>query len=179
MAITLDGTTGLTLPGTGTGVQLGSLTSGTAQASTSGTAIDFTGIPSWVKRITVMFNGVSTSGTSALLLQIGSGSFTTTGYTSTATGYSGTSAGASAAFTTGFSTEDLGNAAFLRYGQSTISNITGNTWVFSSVISTGGSNSSRWGGGSLALSGVLDRVRVTTVNGTDTFDAGSVNIMYE
>ena len=57
------------------------LTSGTAQASTSGTAIDFTGIPSWAKRITVMFNGVSTNGTSNPQIQLGSGSPTTSGYT--------------------------------------------------------------------------------------------------
>ena len=35
------------------------------------------------------------------------------------------------------------------------------------------------GGGSVTLSGALDRVVLTTVGGTDTFDAGSVNIIYE
>ena len=71
MSIVLDGsnlTTG------------GVINAGTAVASTSGTAITFTGIPSTAKRITVMFNGVSTNGSSDLLLQIGSGSVTTTGY---------------------------------------------------------------------------------------------------
>ena len=58
------------------------ITSGTSQASTSGTSIDFTSIPSWVKRITLMFNGVSTNGTSNYQIQIGSGSVTTSGYTS-------------------------------------------------------------------------------------------------
>ena len=58
------------------------ITSGTAVASTSGTSIDFTGIPSWAKRITVMFNGVSTNGTSQQLIQIGSGSVNATGYSS-------------------------------------------------------------------------------------------------
>lgn len=56
------------------------LTQGTSQASTSGTAIDFTGIPSWVKRITVMFSGVSTNGTSVPQIQVGAGSVTTSGY---------------------------------------------------------------------------------------------------
>ena len=60
---------------------LAPIVSGTAVASTSGTSIDFTGIPSWVKRITVMLNGVSTSGTSIVQVQIGSGSPTTSGYT--------------------------------------------------------------------------------------------------
>lgn len=33
--------------------------------------------------------------------------------------------------------------------------------------------------GDLLLSGTLDRVRITTANGTDTFDAGTINILYE
>ena len=155
------------------------LVSATAQNSTSGTSIDFTGIPSWAKRITIMYNGVSTSGSAALIVQIGSGSVVTTGYSGTGTGYSGTSSGASTAFTAGFGTEDLGNAAFLRYGHSVLTNISGNTWIFSSVISTAGSAASRWGAGTLTLSGALDRVRITSTNGTDTFDAGTINIMYE
>ena len=154
------------------------LVSATAQNSTSGTSIDFTGIPSWAKRITIMYNGVSTSGSAALIVQIGSGSVVTTGYSGTGTGYSGTSSGASTAFTAGFGTEDLGNAAFLRYGHSVLTNISGNTWIFSSVISTAGSAASRWGAGTLTLSGALDRVRITSTNGTDTFDAGTINIMY-
>ena len=155
------------------------LVSATAQNSTSGTSIDFTGIPSWAKRITIMYNGVSTSGSAALIVQIGSGSVVTTGYSGTGTGYSGASSGASTAFTAGFGTEDLGNAAFLRYGHSVLTNISGNTWIFSSVISTAGSAASRWGAGTLTLSGALDRVRITSTNGTDTFDAGTINIMYE
>jgi hypothetical protein len=182
MPIVLSGTSGITTPTVQTGgiaTNLYPLVSGTAQASTSGTSIDFTSIPSWVRRITVLYNGVSTSGSSALIVQIGAGSIIATGYTGTGTGYSSGSAGASSSFTTGFGTEDLGNADFLRYGQSIITNVTGNTWIFSSVLSTSGANSSRWGGGALTLSGTLDRIRITTVNGTDTFDAGTVNIMYE
>lgn len=34
-------------------------------------------------------------------------------------------------------------------------------------------------GGTISLAGALDNVRLTTVNGTDTFDAGSINILYE
>jgi hypothetical protein len=33
--------------------------------------------------------------------------------------------------------------------------------------------------GSKTLAGTLDRIRITTVNGTDTFDAGQINILYE
>ena len=98
------GTNTVTIPAvTGTAVisgQNSAITAGTAQASTSGTSIDFTGIPSWVKRITVMFAGVSTTGTSNLLLQIGSGSIVVTGYTGS-TALVG-SASANSLMTTGF-----------------------------------------------------------------------------
>jgi hypothetical protein len=70
-------------------IQGGAITSATAQASTSGTSINFTDIPSWVKRITVMFNGVSTSGTSIRQAQLGAGSVTTSGYTSSGFGWTG------------------------------------------------------------------------------------------
>jgi hypothetical protein len=33
--------------------------------------------------------------------------------------------------------------------------------------------------GDVALSGTLDRIRITTVNGTDTFDAGTINVSWE
>lgn len=53
-----------------------------------------------------------------------------------------------------------------------------NTWVFSSI---GSRSDSLYltAAGSTALSATLDRVRVQAVNGTDTFDAGSVNILDE
>ena len=157
----------------------GVLTQGTSQATTSGTAIDFTGIPSWAKRITLMLNGVSTNGTSLLQVQIGSGSFTTTGYLSGASTVGGTNVAAGVNSTTGFITEGGGAASVIRYGTVTLVNITGNTWVMSSAGGRSDGAFAQVGGGTLALGGVLDRVRLTTVNGTDTFDAGSVNILYE
>jgi hypothetical protein len=156
------------------------IVSGTAQASTSGTSIDFTSIPSWVKRITVMLSGVSLSGTSNFLVQIGSGSITTTGYaSSTATTVSG-SASSGVTSTAGF-IQAAGAAANAICGHMVITNISSNLWIsshtngFSSVAAA----CSAGGGVSPTLGGVLDRVRITTVNGTDTFDAGSINILYE
>lgn len=151
----------------------------TAVASTSGTSITFTGIPSWVKRITVMFNGVSTSGTSVMQVQIGAGSVTTSGY-ATAAG-SGANGGISTVTqpTTGFSIVADGNAAYIRHGTIVLTNVSGNIWTASGC---GGESSGGrfWTtGGTLTLSGTLDRVVITTVNGTDTFDAGSINILYE
>jgi hypothetical protein len=157
------------------------LTSATAQASTSGTSIDFTGIPSWVKRITVMFSGVSTSGTSAIQAQIGSGSFTTTGYAGTAGLIINASASTVTAMASGFLLSPDNASLVVVEGVVTICNITGNTWVESGVLgrSAFGTASMNSSGGRLSLSSTLDRVRITTVNGTDTFDAGSINIMYE
>lgn len=191
--ITTSGTLTLTVPAPGTSGNVltsnGSawyssagaypITSGTSVASTSGTSIDFTGIPSWVKRVTVIFNGVSTNGASQVLVQIGSGSVTTSGYTSLgglgaiAGGVGGTTS------TAGFVMGD-NSASAVRYGTMIIVNITGTTWVSShSIGSTGINYFDAGGGGSPSLSGALDRVRITTVNGTDTFDAGSINILYE
>ena len=152
---------------------------GTSVASTSGTSIDFTSIPSWVKRLTFMFDGVSLSGTSNFLLQLGSGSVTTTGYSSRCV------APGSGPNATGTSTSGIflvsGATANAFRGTCTFTNISANIWVaaISGGISDGTTNYSLTGGGSISLSGALDRVRLTTVNGTDTFDAGSVNILYE
>ena len=154
------------------------LVSGTAQASTSGTSIDFTGIPSWVKRVTVMFNGVSTNGTSLVQVQIGSGSFTTSGYSGGYTSQGATNTVTGGNLSAGFICAG-GAATVIAFGQMTLFNITGNTWGASSLIGRSEAAATLTMGGSLALSGTLDRIRITTVNNTDTFDAGTINIMYE
>jgi hypothetical protein len=125
-----------------------------------------------------MFSGVSTNGTSNILVQIGAGSVTTSGY---AGSVNTANAGANFVFSTGFMILASTVAANLHYGQVIITNITGNTWVEASNLSAGVASSSgnQISAGRLALSGTLDQVRITTVNGTDTFDAGSINIMYE
>lgn len=155
------------------------LTLGILQASTSGTSIDFTGIPSWVKRVTVMFNGVSTNGTSFLLLQVGAGSVVTSGYLGSSVNMGNAASPTVSLRASGFGIDLAGNAAAVRHGAGVISLLGSNTYVFSSVITRSDIAGAGMGGGSVALSGALDRVRLTTVNGTDTFDAGLVNIMYE
>jgi len=149
------------------------ITSGTVVASTSGTSIDFTSIPSWVKRITVMLNGVSTSGTAFIWVQIGSGSVETSGYNSVFQG-STSSGTATASFVVGSSA-----AADVRCGTVVLSTMGSNLWVASSVIGITSATLTQQGGGAKTTSGVLDRIRITTSNGTDTFDAGSINILYE
>jgi len=153
------------------------ITSGTSQATTSGTAILFTGIPSWAKRVTVTFVGVSTSGTSNTLIQIGAGSVVSTGYSS-ASSVVGAATAATASSTAGFLLRSNQAAAVISGAVSLILS-TGNTWVASGVTIDTSIPGSYTTGGYLALGGSLDRVNITTVNGTDTFDAGSINILYE
>jgi hypothetical protein len=167
--------------GSGTVLSDSLITSGTS-VSASGTYVDFTSIPSWAKRITVMFNGVSTSGTSAIQTQLGSGSVETTGYNSVAGvvtgGYSG-AAGAENA-TSGFLMEYNSQAAtFLVSGHLVITNVSGNIWVASGIIGTSTQGTVFLYVGNKTTTSTLDRVRITTVGGTDTFDAGSINILYE
>jgi hypothetical protein len=150
----------------------------TSQATTSGTAIDFTSIPSWVKRIQVLFSGVSTGGSTAQLVQLGTASgIESTGYTSSA--FIGanpiTSLYNGANYTTGFGIF-FDSATYTYSGVMTIANISGNTWVSNYSLGGSGLTGIFWlGGGTKTLSDTLTRVRLTTLNGTDAFDAGSVN----
>lgn len=165
----------------GSTISGGALTAMTAQNSTSGTFIDFTGIPSWVRRVTVMLVGVSTSASTAIALRLGtSGGLATTGYASQAASVEGTAAASNFSATL-FLLEPGGGAALLRNGTFVVSKVTGNTWVMTTVSGVEGAASARavFGGGSVTLSGDLTQLRVTTTNGTDTFDAGTINVMYE
>lgn len=155
------------------------LTLATAQNSTSGSNIDFTAIPAWVTRITVMFNGVSTSATSAVQVQLGtSGGFETTGYVGGATAAAAASAGFTS-FTSGFVLSfGADSAATTRHGAIVISNLSGNIWVCQGTLSSADLVRSTTASYSKSLGGVLTQLRVTTT-GADTFDAGSINILYE
>lgn len=156
----------------------GALVRGAVQNTTSGIVIDFTGIPSWAKRITVMFHAVSLSGADSMILQLGtSGGLQTTGYVSTSAGSNGTAGGYVIA-NNGFVMRG-GAASNSTSGHMVITNIASDTWVSSHTQTTENTGVCNFGGGTVSLSGALDRVRLTTYLGTNTFDAGSVNIMYE
>lgn len=155
-----------------------SITLGTAVASTSGTSIDFTSIPSGTKRITINFAGVSTSGTSLILVQIGdSGGIENTGYISGATNDNGTRT----TNTSGFVVMSIMNATYIISGRVTLEllDAANFTWTSAGQMCETGSGLDGESGGSKSLSAELDRVRITTVGGTDTFDAGKINITYE
>lgn len=161
-------------------IQGGALTLMTAVASTSGTAIDITGIPSWAKRVTVMFSGVSTSGTSFKVLRLGtSGGIAATGYQSgsfvspNANQYSNSTTD----FVLSYTINSI--AAGTMHGAFVLTNLTGNTWVLHGSYYETGFGAGGSVGGGVTLGATLDRLRITTANGTDTFDAGSINVMYE
>lgn len=152
------------------------------QASTSGTSIDFTGMPSGVRRITIMGRGVSTNGTSPIMIQlIDAGGPENTGYTGgilevVAAGAAGTNN------STGFLIHTAAEAAA--------------TYDFTVVLNLESPASFRWlatvnnnkaateprnafGGGAKALSAELTGVRITMANGTDAFDLGGISASYE
>ena len=154
----------------------------TAKASTSGTEVDFTDIPSWVKRVTVMLNGVSTNGTSPVIVQLGdSGGVENTGYVSQAAGVSTAAIDTtrSGTNTDGFRLAiNVHAASDAITGKIDIVNISSNTWIAQGIIIAAATFPTMTVG-SKTTSATLDRVRITTVGGTDTFDAGSINILYE
>jgi hypothetical protein len=175
MSTIIDGSNSVTI---NSGAILG-ITSGTAVASTSGTSIDFTSIPSWVKRITVNMQGVSTSGSSYKQIRFTDSSLKTSGYSSTSSLIYGSNLCVVAAASTGFlirsdsasETLDgcyvfnlLNPSTFVYAGFGIVSDGSGRTWQQS---------------GAVTMASAITAVRITTVNGTDTFDAGSINILYE
>jgi hypothetical protein len=177
----------VTLPaGTGTAAVQGvstNIVTGTAVTPTSGTTASLaTGIPSWVKRITVHFYNVAMgTATTSLVLQLGtSGGFVTTGYASSS-GYTVTGGG------NGFSNSTNGmcfglmtnNATQVLYGTFVLTTIGGNIWVGTGINAINSNALISANSGYLSLGGVLTQLQMTTIAGTGTFSAGTFNILYE
>jgi hypothetical protein len=175
MATVIDGSASVTI---NNGAVLG-ITSGTAVASTSGTSIDFTGLPSWVKRVTLMAAGLSTTSTVPITIVLGtSGGLQASGYVGSQ-GYVG-GGPASTNMSTSFQIYN-DTAAETYSGSVTFSllNSSTNVWVASGVIGTTALAYMRYIGGYVTLSSALTQIRISTTTGTPTFDAGSINILYE
>lgn len=156
------------------------LTLATPVNSTSGTSIDFTGIPANVKQINVMFSGISINATTEVIVQLGdSGGIENTGYSGT---YNREPDGVFTplSLSDGFIVADFTNAAWIYNGILTINilNSTSNSWVSSLSSSVTNSAQVSSSAGAKALSATLDRIRITTTSGTATFDAGQINIAY-
>jgi hypothetical protein len=155
------------------------LTASTAQATTSGTSFDFTAIPSWVRRITICLSGMSNvSGLGSMLIQIGSGSIDTTGYNSAGTYSVTTNNVGSLAATNGFLAGIVLAASTIYNGVLVLTHMGGNVWIATGTGSSPSLSGVYANSGLKTLSGVLDRIRLTQ-HVADTFDAGSVNIIYE
>jgi hypothetical protein len=149
-------------------------------ASTSGTSIDFTGIPSWVKRITVMFSGVSTNGTSIIQVQLGdAGGVENTGYAGLGGYIQNSAASAVAGIASGFAITAASSAASVYVGSVVLTLLGNNQWIANGSFARTDAVVQNFVQGSKTLSDTLTQVRITTVNGTDTFDAGTINILYE
>lgn len=154
---------------------------GTSVASTSGTAVTFSSIPAGVRKIHINFSGVSTSGTSNVMIQVGdSGGVEATGYLGSASTIT-TATPATTNFTTGYGVTSTTIAGMIIHGTATLvmMSSSANTWACTSLMGHSNAATFSMGAGVKSLSGVLDRVVITTVGGADTFDAGSINISYE
>jgi hypothetical protein len=157
------------------------ITSGTAVTLTTQTSVVFSSIPSWVKRITIMYTNVITSGASVPIIQLGtSGGLVTTGYSSTWAqgGYSTSAYGFT---TTGLSIGTGVASVTSRVGMCTIVLVSGNNWVMNGVgtFVYSGFGYSSTAAGNITLASPLTQISLTTVNGTDQYTSGSVNILYE
>lgn len=162
------------------GASSGGITLGTENTTTGGTSIDFTGIPAGAKRVTIMFDGVSTNGNDAWLVQIGSsGGVESTGYQSSGSVID--TAVVTSTSTAGFILR-TSQAARLAGGAVTLDlqELSTNTWVARHNLNDQTASAATFvGSGRKALSGTLDRVRITTTGGTQTFDVTAINVSYE
>lgn len=147
--------------------------------SLSGTYVDFTGIPSWARRITVVFSGASTTGGQNYIIQLGtSGGITSSGYSTLQTSLYNSAYPSIGSYSNGFNITNPSASSVSYHGIATIMLVSGNTWVSSSLLGEGGGTRFMLNTGSVTLSGSLSTVRVTQTT-TDTFDAGTVNVYYE
>ena len=180
-AVTFHGNTATTFAGSvyiaGAAAAVYPLTAGTANTSVSGTAIAHTGIPAWARRVTILYSGLSTNGTNPVVIQAGSGTFKTTGYLGAASITEGATG-----YTVGFG---IGNSNVagtdVQHGTLVLNLLDSstNTWVAGGTAARSDGVEVGFTGGAVSLAGALDRIRFTTVGGTDLFDAGMTNIMWE
>lgn len=141
------------------------------------TTLAQTGVPTWANRVQAVLSLISTNGTSDLLLQVGNGFYVTTGYVCNYQGFTG---GATGTLTSpaGFLV-DVDNVANTQSGTITLERHPGtNRWIATGMVRRDGA-SLGFLAGEINLGGALDRIRLNTVNGTDTFDAGTVSFSWE
>lgn len=166
---------------TSASMHAGKMVTSAVQATTSGTLVDFTGIPSWARRLTLMMKGVSTNGSADFLVRLGTGAgFTATGYSSYYSYLVNDTNAATAGSTVGLGISSGSPvASFNGIVSIVLMDASTNSWVSSHCGGDSGGTSVKQGGGSVSLPGVLTSLRFMTANGTDTFDGGSISLMWE
>lgn len=164
---------------TAAGLKAAQIQLATAVTLTTQTAVDFTGIPAWAKRVTVLFAGVRANGSDVWLVQLGdSGGIEETGYT--AVGGAFTSASGVANYSTGFGISNSSGSGAIREGALVLQKINGNTWVATGIFSrSGDAVVLEYAGGSKTLSDVLTQLRFTTTLGGNQFNLGTINVSWE
>jgi len=176
------GTNGQILTSDGSTAAWGSkISAGTMVTLTTQATVDFTSLPSWVKRVTVMANGISLTGTDTPQIQLGYGAtptYVTTGYSGGGQTLTTTPTSGAAQLGVGFPIQSsaAANAAVAIMSLVLLNSAT-NTWM-ATCTAYNSTTSCSWSSGSIALSGILTAVRLTRT-GTNTFDAGTINILYE
>lgn len=176
----------------GTPVVNGSLiVSGTA-ITVSGTAPTISGIPSWAKRVVLLLSQVSTNGSSGVGVRLGTSSgidsTNTYNYLNHILGATGVDrySNASGAPYQGIFSVTAGtsytSAGMFFNGQLTFSLLSTDLWVVSGTVSTGNVSGALYTyitTGSKVMGSALTQIQLTTFSGTDQFDAGTINIIYE
>jgi hypothetical protein len=152
---------------------------GTSVASTSGVSISFTSLPNWIKKITMMINGVRTSDSADILIRLSTGGvFASSGYVSNMQVVQGGVATSGVNNTAGFVISN-GTSSVITTGTYEFVNNDGNGWIGTGVFAYEHAVVGAYGAGRITLGGVLDGILIVTANGSDTFNLGSVNIIYE
>lgn len=145
----------------------------------TGTAVDLTGIPVSAKKVGLFLSAASVTNTPHIIVQLGTADgIETSGYA----GQGGLGYDYGAVLTNGLLAGWGGNAANWNHTDIEFRKASGNRWVGRMSGGTSNGGSSGFGitsAGEKTLAGVLDRVRITTVNGTDLLDAGTVTIWWE
>lgn len=151
---------------------------GATVATTSGTAIDVTGIPAFAKRITLLFVGLSANAGATVRVRLGTASSVeTTSYSASYAILPNAAPTTSATLTDGFAIPLVDNSSVV-HGSIVFTHMGGNTWVGQGggAFTNGGAVFVTFGSKSLA--GILDRVRLDTVAAT-AFDSGFMTIAWE
>lgn len=148
--------------------------------SASGTALNFTSIPSWVRKITIGLSAVSFSGSDSLRIRIGTGGVAkTSGYSSSGWVTAALASNGNTS-TAGFDGAFDGTASNERNGVFTLVCVdpSTHTWSLSGTYQASGSGSGFGLNGTVTLAGALNIVTIAGTSG-GAFDGGKAVVQYE